>query len=48
LTGDKRVAFWRAACGEAGVTITDPASYYARDGQSYMLTEFERFAEQND
>jgi hypothetical protein len=44
LAGDKRTAFWRATCGETGVKAIDPASYYARDGQSYMLTEFERFA----
>jgi len=44
LAGDKRIAFWRATCGESGIKAIDPASYYARDGQSYMLTELERFA----
>jgi hypothetical protein len=44
LAGDKRVAFWRAACGETGVKSIDRASYYAPDGQSYMLSELERFA----
>jgi hypothetical protein len=44
LAGDKRAAFWRATCGENGVKAIDEASYYARGGQSYMLTELERFA----
>lgn len=44
LGGDKRVAFWRATCGETGVKTIDPASYDAPDGQSYMVTELERFA----
>ena len=44
LAGDKRVAFWRATCGETGVNTIDPASYVAPDGRSYMVTELERFA----
>ena len=44
LGGDKRIAFWRATCGETGAKAIDPASYYAADRQSYMLTELERFA----
>lgn len=44
LAGDKRTAFWRATCGEIGVKTIDPASYYAHDGQSYMVSELERFA----
>jgi hypothetical protein len=45
LAGDKRVAFWREACGPTGIKAwNDQPSYYAPDGQSYMLAELERFA----
>jgi hypothetical protein len=43
LAGDKRTTFWRATCGESGVKAIDEASY-SRGGQSYMLSELERFA----
>lgn len=45
LAGDKRTAFWRETCGPTGVkTWDDQPNFYAPDGQSYMLTELERFA----
>jgi hypothetical protein len=45
LVADKRTAFWRGACGPTGIKAwDDQPSYYASDGQSYMLTELERFA----
>ena len=45
LTGGRRTQFWREACGPTGVkSWDDEPSYYAPDGQSYMLAEFERFA----
>ncbi|HEV2956151.1 MAG TPA: hypothetical protein VGX95_08535 [Xanthobacteraceae bacterium] len=45
LTGEKRVSFWRATCGENGIKLwNDQDSYYTGDHQSYMFAELERFA----
>ena len=45
LAGEKRAEFWREACGANGVmTENDRGIFYGEDGQSYMLTEFQRFA----
>jgi hypothetical protein len=45
LAGAKRVEFWRGTCGETGVaTLDDNSTYYGDDKQSYVLSEFQRFA----
>jgi len=46
LAGAKRVEFWRQTCGATGIAAQgDEQSFYGDDKQSYMLTEFARFAE---
>jgi hypothetical protein len=45
LAGANRAEFWRATCGTNGVAvISDDASYYGPDKQSYTLSEFQRLA----
>jgi hypothetical protein len=45
LAGANRVEYWRETCGKTGVAVqNDDASYYGADGQSYTLSEFQRFA----
>jgi hypothetical protein len=45
LAGAKRTEFWRQTCGATGVAVVnDEASFYG-DQKSYLLTEFQRFAE---
>jgi hypothetical protein len=49
LAGDKRVAYWRQACGETGVPVRDDQAMFYGDEtghgkQSLMVTELERFA----
>jgi hypothetical protein len=45
LAGEHRVEFWRQACGATGFAVeNDRDIFYGDDKQSYMLTEFQRFA----
>src|SRR5262249_33578690 len=45
LAGQKRVEYWRQSCGATGVASqNDSENFYGDDKQSYMLTEFQRFA----
>jgi hypothetical protein len=45
FAGAKRVAFWRENCGATGVAaLDDNGTYYGEDKQSYVLSEFQRFA----
>jgi hypothetical protein len=45
LGGEKRVEYWHQACGATGVLAqNDDERFYDVNKQSYMLTEFQRFA----
>jgi hypothetical protein len=45
FAGEKRTAFWRGTCGATGVAaLDDNKTYYGDDQQSYVLSEFQRFA----
>jgi hypothetical protein len=45
LAGDKRAEYWRETCGPDGVAvINDGETFYGDDKESYMLSEFSRFA----
>src|ERR1700736_7076009 len=45
LAGEKRVEYWRQTCGASGVAVqNDDETFYGNDKQSYMLSEFQRFA----
>jgi hypothetical protein len=45
IAGGKRAEYWRETCGATGVAVqNDDATFYGDDKQSYMLSEFGRFA----
>jgi hypothetical protein len=45
LAGEKHVEYWRQTCGASGVAVqNDGETFYGNDKQSYMLSEFQRFA----
>lgn len=49
LSGQKRIEYWRANCGETGIAVrNDDDIYYGKDvvgrRQSHMRTELQRFA----
>jgi len=45
LAGAKHLEFWRGTCGETGIAaLDDNSTYYGGDKQSYVLSEFQRFA----
>lgn len=46
FAGEKRVEYWHQTCGATGVAAqNDDGPFYGDHKQSYMLTEFQRFAE---
>jgi hypothetical protein len=45
LAGEKRTEYWRETCGPDGVAVmNDNETFYGDDKESYMLSEFSRFA----